>query len=88
MRADGFSYGVGIVIGSIIASVTWYAAISAKPLPTCTSVHLEQLAFTQCLKMRPACSSVTVDDFIKYQENKNWLEGECPALSGDDFLSQ
>jgi hypothetical protein len=59
----------------------------ARPPRTCESAQAQMLALEQCLKFRPLCSSVTVDDFAEYRDNKNWRREHC-AYSGDGFQSQ
>lgn len=61
----------------------------SMPPRDCEVTARENLAFSQCLRHRPACSSVEVEDFVRYHENRDWLEANCPESdSGDGFLSQ
>ena len=56
---------------------------------TCESAARHNLALRQCLEFRPSCTSATVEDFVVYHDNKDWIEANCPrSYSGDDFLSQ
>lgn len=68
--------------------VGWLDGQRSDPERTCKSVALEQKALEICLKYRPTCESVTIEDFVVYYDNKDWLDAICPANSGDGFLSQ
>ncbi len=61
---------------------------STEPERTCERIELEQKAFKVCLQYRPTCESVTVEKFIEYYDDKNWLAENCSANRGDAFLSQ
>ena len=55
---------------------------------TCGTAKAENRALEQCLKFRPSCEGVTTEQFVVYYDNKDWLDANCPAHSGDGFLSQ
>ena len=72
-------FGCGFLTGKVFGER--YPEPEAEP--TCETVALEMTAFQDCLAARPACTSVGVTDFIRYHEQKNWVESFCPN-SGDD----
>lgn len=72
---------IGVLIGMSVSDL-----LSEKP--DCASVERQQLALQRCLQYRPTCESVTTEDFVVYYDNKDWLDANCPAHSGDGFLSQ
>lgn len=86
--SNGFAYFIGIVAGALSVGLIWFAIQSGEPARTCESAALENRALEMCLKHRPTCEAVTTDDFIKFYRNRDWLDANCPADSGDGFLSQ
>ena len=50
--------------------------------PTCEQVALEIKALEICLKYRPTCDAITVEKFVKYYQNKDWMQLHC--TKGDD----
>jgi hypothetical protein len=81
-------YMLVFLAGWIISVPVYIYWDNSEPEPTCEYIELKQKAFEMCLRHRPTCAEVTVEDFIAYYEQKNWLDAHCPANSGDGFLSQ
>lgn len=59
---------------------------------TCEQTQLEMFAFRECLERQPLCEISASDEsdieaFVRFYDNKNWVQEHCPD-SGDDFLSR
>ena len=83
-KADPISYSVGIVIGALVIGIMWWTSEPNMPPRerTCRSVYIERMALEQCLKHRPTCESVTVEDFTRHYDNKDWEQEHCPDSAG------
>jgi hypothetical protein len=80
-------FWVGVIFGwflSMLVLMLWH---ENEPTPTCERVALKQKALQMCLKYPTTCISVTIDDFVVYYDNRDWLESNCPANNDDGFQS-